>query len=1170
LNLLGLNNNQLSGSIPSELGSLISLTGLDLSNNTFTGTIPPELGNLSLLTGLGLSGNSLAGTIPVELGNLANLEILNLKENSLSGELPVLSFPNLTTLDLSNNELTGILTDGAVLTPLIQNLNLSNNQFYGSVPSILNNTLTLTNLELQNNVFSALPDLTALTSTFINVAGNRIPWADIVANISVLNSYSGTDINDVSFLQFYTYPLTIDNLTPQAGEAVNISVTSDHANNTFQWYKDGEPIDTETTASLALTSINEFDKGEYYCLVGNTNDLTGLYIESESFILDPNVTERKYASSVVSVSSEISSVFGGSVQALGLPNSNTIDIESRFFGVENLKSGNGWIGSTSNNKEIIDVAFDTPSPVNTVWLYRTGFGFVDSVLFKNAATGTYDLILPSGALQMDFPMTSFDVSEVRIIVDNTNSDNFNPISLDAVAIGVNNTEIPSPTNLVLTQLVNDTIVNISWSINLNGLQESTFDSMRYVIERSLSLNSGFAAIDSISYEGLNSTSGYSDRSAPPDDFVYYRVRAYQDNGRVSQYSNVLEVQKCEPTFILPIDKSWNSYTSEGAFGAFGVNSYVEITLSQNQPQVGISYDLSDYTGSWYTAFFGPASVFTRLTEVCGDVNMDPADAGFGEDVSLTLDYSITGDSLVIQWFNANNSFTETTVFKPNALEPIQNSASEVFAINIGGQVQIDWNDNSLFESGFSVERAEGTPVTFTSIATTAQDENRLMDNTVNVGTTYFYRVLTLSDSGPSVASDTASITINTTLFTKVLTGDVVNDVPSNTYSGHFADYDNDGDQDLYTSNADFIGEGDPALDNYKNYFYQNDGSGNFTKIVNSPIAEDEFGSRGAAWGDLNHDGWLDLVVPSIGNAALPEAQNPYYNSQVYFNNMGTFTKATELSRSSDGLSLTDFNNDGAVDVIMGDLFGRLGFYQNTGEGLLSLIPDFILKDSSLNVSTWNIHSSDFNNDQLPDLLLSGDQGARIFLGDGALSFDSNAILNTSINSRGSAVSDIDLDGDLDVILANGSPRAYINNGDSTFTELDDLTVFGESLSIGRVFTFSDYDNDGDEDFLGFENQFPVLFSSNGDGTFVRLDQSVLPFTEVSNLDALAVADINGDGYQDIYVSATNFNNPTLSDSHSLYTNNGTGNSWLRVSLKGANSDLFGFGSTINVKTSSGW
>ena len=79
LEQLWLNNNQLSGSIPVELGDLSNLTFLGLYSNQLSGSIPAELGNMSNLIYLGLNTNQFNGPLPQSLTNL------NLDEFLFSG-----------------------------------------------------------------------------------------------------------------------------------------------------------------------------------------------------------------------------------------------------------------------------------------------------------------------------------------------------------------------------------------------------------------------------------------------------------------------------------------------------------------------------------------------------------------------------------------------------------------------------------------------------------------------------------------------------------------------------------------------------------------------------------------------------------------------------------------------------------------------------------------------------------------------------------------------------------------------------------------------------------------------------------------------------------------------------------------------------------------------------
>ncbi|MEM7127847.1 MAG: leucine-rich repeat domain-containing protein [Chloroflexota bacterium] len=85
---LDLQSNQLSGTIPAEVGNLSVLEELLLFNNQLSGEIPVELGNLSALQQLWLAVNQLTGPIPTELGNLTNLVALRLEYNGLNETMP--------------------------------------------------------------------------------------------------------------------------------------------------------------------------------------------------------------------------------------------------------------------------------------------------------------------------------------------------------------------------------------------------------------------------------------------------------------------------------------------------------------------------------------------------------------------------------------------------------------------------------------------------------------------------------------------------------------------------------------------------------------------------------------------------------------------------------------------------------------------------------------------------------------------------------------------------------------------------------------------------------------------------------------------------------------------------------------------------------------------------
>ena len=88
-------------------------------------------------------------------------------------------------------------------------------------------------------------------------------------------------------------------------------------------------------------------------------------------------------------------------------------------------------------------------------------------------------------------------------------------------------------------------------------------------------------------------------------------------------------------------------------------------------------------------------------------------------------------------------------------------------------------------------------------------------------------------------------------FTKVTSGPVVTDT-SRCNGASWADMDNDGDLDLFVATG--------VLGMYNDLLYRNNGDGTFTKITDSPVVNDATWSGGGAWADFDNDGDLDLFV----------------------------------------------------------------------------------------------------------------------------------------------------------------------------------------------------------------------------------------------------------------------------------------------------------------------
>jgi hypothetical protein len=92
-----------SKGIKDDFNDTTSVIKLDLSDNNLSGTIPKEIGNMTALETLNLDNNHLIGAIPEAINNLSFLQTLELSDNKLS-DLPTLTLSSLNTLLINNNE----------------------------------------------------------------------------------------------------------------------------------------------------------------------------------------------------------------------------------------------------------------------------------------------------------------------------------------------------------------------------------------------------------------------------------------------------------------------------------------------------------------------------------------------------------------------------------------------------------------------------------------------------------------------------------------------------------------------------------------------------------------------------------------------------------------------------------------------------------------------------------------------------------------------------------------------------------------------------------------------------------------------------------------------------------------------------------------------------------
>eukprot|EP00538_Stauroneis_constricta_P011368 CAMPEP_0119549614 /NCGR_PEP_ID=MMETSP1352-20130426/3272_1 /TAXON_ID=265584 /ORGANISM="Stauroneis constricta, Strain CCMP1120" /LENGTH=675 /DNA_ID=CAMNT_0007595209 /DNA_START=143 /DNA_END=2167 /DNA_ORIENTATION=+ len=197
MKFLYVNNNQMTGTIPNNIGVLSQLVQFRASNNALRGTIPRSMGTMSRLALLDLSNNKIGGSIPDITASLYALEELLLNDNLLVGNLPpnMLMGKNfdLTKMLLHNNKLAGPIPSsvnnlfklqilrfdnnkmtGSIPTPIstmsnLQEFRINENQFDGTLPTELGSMSTLQILHMQENKFhgfipTEFGDMTELTS----------------------------------------------------------------------------------------------------------------------------------------------------------------------------------------------------------------------------------------------------------------------------------------------------------------------------------------------------------------------------------------------------------------------------------------------------------------------------------------------------------------------------------------------------------------------------------------------------------------------------------------------------------------------------------------------------------------------------------------------------------------------------------------------------------------------------------------------------------------------------------------------------------------------------------------------------------------------------------------------------------------------------------------------
>ncbi len=412
------------------------------------------------------------------------------------------------------------------------------------------------------------------------------------------------------------------------------------------------------------------------------------------------------------------------------------------------------------------------------------------------------------------------------------------------------------------------------------------------------------------------------------------------------------------------------------------------------------------------------------------------------------------------------------------------------------------------------------------------------------------------------------------------------------------DFNNDGYQDLFITG----GTGADAL-------YLNLGNGQFKNVYTGSGLEttQHFVTQGVTSADVNRDGWRDLYITTINmmdsKSIIPRAKNLLFlnNGDSTFRDATTEFGLDEFNSFSTGASFGDINADGYPDLYVGNYFvefkGQLGILKDatiasahqTSKDYLFLnregkFFENVYEEYDLGHKGFGFGSvfTDFDNDGDQDIIVNNDFGYKAipnFLYKNKWPRkrfnDVSKIheMDLKINAMGAAVGDYNSDGLLDYFVTNikfnflmqnqGESKPFVNVAKET-------GAYNFAISWGA--NFADFDHDTDLDLYVSNgdlnpncNPMANFYYENTNGSFEEL-ASLKGINDPGVGRGSVVFDMENDGDLDILVVNQKpiHENYRATSLTKLFRNDGTKGNWLKVALKGIQSETNGLGSKVEV------
>ncbi len=372
------------------------------------------------------------------------------------------------------------------------------------------------------------------------------------------------------------------------------------------------------------------------------------------------------------------------------------------------------------------------------------------------------------------------------------------------------------------------------------------------------------------------------------------------------------------------------------------------------------------------------------------------------------------------------------------------------------------------------------------------------------------------------------------------------DTPFYGIGAAIADYDADGDQDIYLT----------ALG--PNRLLENTGDGVFREAPHAASVAHPGFSSGATWFDADGDGDLDLFLLNYVEWSIEED---------IFCALDGVNKSYCTPESYNGASAVLYRNDGPEGFT--DVTQAAGLFNPRGKGL-------------------GVAVLDFDGDGFSDLAVANDTQPNYLyrnLGDGRFE-DAGVLAGIAFAENGAArgamgidASDYDGDGQTDLVIGNFSNEMvslYHNEGVGFFIDQAPVSEIGRNSLLTLAFGafFFDYDLDGRQDIFvangHVENdiadvqqrvayrQPPHLFRNRGDGGFDEVTAASPDLARPMVARGAAFGDIDGDGDPDLILSENG--GPAR-----LFRNDGgERNGWIGFRLRGENSNRDGIGAKITL------